>query len=158
MQENFDVNSRFWIVSIVFLVFLVLSILLKKLRTRIKLAISDLIWDHHIGKGEAEQNREIYTELTELRAFTSADRAYIFRFHNGSEFLPGHPSWKVSCTHEIVKHGVAYESARLQGVLVSRIQNIVSPIITGTSSLLELRLSNVKSVLSRQGVCVKTSV
>lgn len=83
-------------------------------------------------KREAEQNREIYTELVELRALTESDRAYVFRFHNGMEFLPSHPAWKLSCTHEVVKHGVTYESAKLQGILVSLIPNIISSVLTGS--------------------------
>jgi hypothetical protein len=83
---------------------------------------------------DAEQNREIYRELVELRAVINADRVYILRFHNGTEFLPSHPAWRISCTHEVVKHGVTYESARLQGIFVSRIPNIINPLLTGTSS------------------------
>lgn len=83
---------------------------------------------------EAEQNREIYTALVELRAITDCDRAYVFRFHNGMEFLPSHPAWKISCTHEVVKHGVTYESAKLQSILVSLIPNIIGPVLTGSSS------------------------
>lgn len=83
---------------------------------------------------EAEVNKSIHTELIELRAFTSADRSYLFRFHNGMEFLPSHPAWKLSCTHEVVKHGVSYESAKLQGTLVSLIPNIIGAVLTGTTS------------------------
>ena len=83
---------------------------------------------------EVEQNKEIYNELLELKVLTEADRASVFRFHNGTEFLPSHPAWKISCTHEIVKHGLTYESARLQGILVSLVPNIVGPILTGIST------------------------
>jgi len=83
---------------------------------------------------EAEQNWEIYTELVELRAIADCDRAYVFRFHNGMEFLPSHSAWKISCTHEVVKHGVTYESAKLQGILVSLIPNLIGPVLTGSSS------------------------
>lgn len=85
-------------------------------------------------KREAEKNKEIYNELVELRALTDADRAYVFRFHNGMEFLPSHPAWKVSCTHEVVKHGVTYESAKLQGILVSLIPKIISAVISGATN------------------------
>ena len=84
---------------------------------------------------EVEQNKEIYDELLELKVLTDAERASVFRFHNGTEFLPSHPAWKLSCTHEVVKHGVTYESARLQGILVSLVPNIIGPILTGMSSV-----------------------
>jgi hypothetical protein len=87
-----------------------------------------------LDKRDAVQNSEIYTELVGLRVLTNADRAYVLRFHNGTEFLPSHPAWKLSCTHEIVKNGVTYEAAKLQNVLVSLIPNIINPILTGSSS------------------------
>jgi hypothetical protein len=90
---------------------------------------------------EIEQNHEIYIELVELRALTEADRTYVFRFHNGMEFLPSRPVWKISCTHEVVKHGVTYESAKLQSILVSLIPNIVGPIITGSSAAAGIKVS-----------------
>ena len=83
---------------------------------------------------EVEKNREIYNEIVELRAITESDRAYVYRFHNGMEFLPSHPAWKITCTHEVVKHGVTYESPKLQGLLVSLIPGIISPVLTGQSS------------------------
>ena len=86
------------------------------------------------GKQDAEQNHRVYTELVEMRALTDADRSYVLRFHNGSEFLPDNPVWKVSCTHEVVKTGVSYESAQLQEILVSRVHNLIDPLITGMSS------------------------
>jgi len=99
------------------------------------------LWNRMFGHGsgypvrrEVEQNREIYNGLVELRALTDADRVYVFRFHNGVEFLPSHPAWKISCTHEVVKPGVTYESAKLQGLLVSLIPNIIGPVLTGCSS------------------------
>lgn len=91
---------------------------------------------------EVEKNREIYNELVELRAVTDADRVFVFRFHNGMEFLPSHPAWKLSRTHEVVKHGVTYESGKLQGVLVSLISNIVFASLTGTSSASGIKIAD----------------
>ena len=92
------------------------------------------VFNYHPGRQQVEQNREVYTELVELRAISDADRAYVFRFHNGQEFLPSHPAWKISCTHEVVRHGVTYEAGRLQGILVSLVPNIIGPVLSGTSN------------------------
>lgn len=86
-------------------------------------------------KNEAEKNREIYNELVGLRAITGGDRVYVARFHNGVEFLPSHPAWKVSKTHEMVKSGVTYESAKMQNILVSLIPDVIGAIITGSTSV-----------------------
>lgn len=90
-----------------------------------------VIKDKYPSKEEILSNREIYTELVSLRAITGADRAFICRFHNGSEFLPGDTAWKASRTHESVKHGVTYESPNTQNFLVSRVPEIVDPLISG---------------------------
>ena len=81
------------------------------------------------GKKDVQQHRAIYNSLVELRALTDADRAYVIRFHNGHEFLLSDPIWKCTCTHEVVRSGVTYESVNLQGLLVSRISELVEPIL-----------------------------
>jgi hypothetical protein len=86
-------------------------------------------------KDEVGRNKSIYKQLVELRAVTDADRVYVFRFHNGSEFLPNDPAWKLSCTHEEVRSGVTFELAKSQGMLVSSLQNLVSPVLTGQVSV-----------------------
>jgi hypothetical protein len=83
------------------------------------------------GKKDLEQHRAIYTALVELRALTDADRAYVIRFHNGHEFLLSDPIWKCTCTHEVVRPGVTYESVNIQNLLVSRVAELVEPIIAG---------------------------
>lgn len=85
------------------------------------------------GKKDAQQNHKMYNELVELRALAKSSRSYVLRFHNGNEFLPDNPQWKVTCTHETVGSGVSYGSLDFQNVLVSRVHNIVDPVITGAS-------------------------
>jgi hypothetical protein len=86
------------------------------------------------ARDEAKRNREIYTDMVELRATTDADRVCVFRFHNGTEFMPGNSAWKITCTHEVVRHGVTYESPQSQGILMSRLSSVVGPVLTGSSS------------------------
>ena len=92
------------------------------------------------SRKDADQNHKVYRELVEMKALTDADRAYVLRFHNGSDFLPDNPVWKVSCSHEIVKDGVSYESGKLQEILVSRVHDRIDPIITGQSSFSGVKL------------------
>lgn len=84
-------------------------------------------------KWDVQGHREIYRALIELRALTDADRAYVYRFHNGGEFLLSDPVWRVSCTHEIVRDGVTYEATNIQGILVSRIFELMEPIFSDAS-------------------------
>jgi len=115
---------------IVVSIFAALVLALRRIWPRVKASLL-----HPPLKNEVLKNREIYSELVALRALTDSDRAYVFRFHNGMEFLPNNPAWKLSCTHEVVRHGVTYESPRLQGMLVSLIPDIIYPVITGQSNM-----------------------
>lgn len=85
------------------------------------------------SKRDAQQNHRMYNELVELRALAHSARSYVLRFHNGNEFLPDNPQWKVTCTHETVGSGVSYGSSDFQNVLVSRVHSIVDPVIVGSS-------------------------
>lgn len=84
---------------------------------------------------ETEQSIDIQTELLEFRVLADADRVSVTRFHNGNIFLPSHPVWRLSRTHEVSRRGVEYETAKLQGVLVSLIPNIVGSLLTGSSNI-----------------------
>jgi len=88
---------------------------------------------HYPQKNDARNSQQVYTELVELRALTSADRAFVLRFHNGMEFLPSNPVWKLTCTHEFAKHGVRYSAGDYQSVLASRMIKIVGTLLTGES-------------------------
>lgn len=120
------------------IVFLLLFLFVRPVRwliRKISMSPSSRFSHAYPARKEAEQNKEIYNELVGLRATIESDRSYVFRFHNGVEFLPSHPAWKVSCTHEVVRHGVTYEAAQLQGILVSRISDIIGPVLTGASTI-----------------------
>lgn len=57
--------------------------------------------------------------LHQLRDDTTAGRAFVLRFHNGSDFFDGSPMKRLSCTHEVVAQGVSREIQRQQGVPIS---------------------------------------
>lgn len=114
---------------------LVMSVgLYKLIRDGIAMAVKRLLQHEYPGKQFINQNREIYTALVELRALTDADRAYVIQFHNGHEFLLSNPVWKLTCTHEVVRSGVTYEASNIQNLLVSRVTEIIGPIIAGDFS------------------------
>ncbi len=109
----------------------VLAAIVRKSRKWIIKRAASILQGHYPKKKDAEQNQDVYTELVELRALAGADRTAVIRFHNGTEFLPANPIWKISCTHEVVKSGVTYEAESLQGLLVPRISPLIDPVITG---------------------------
>lgn len=93
--------------------------------------------------GQSSINRQIYNELIAIKTLANADRVYVMRFHNGTEFLPSQPVWKMSCTHEVVAPGITYESPRNQNLLVSLLSEVVSPLMLGnneTTGVLNIQL------------------
>jgi hypothetical protein len=92
------------------------------------------------NKRDAEQNHGVYTELVEARALADSDRSMVLRFHNGNEFLPDNPVWKVTCSHEVVRSGVSYVSSGMQAVLVSRVHSLVDTVMTGDSVFKGVRM------------------
>lgn len=58
----------------------------------------------------------INNDLSAIRGEYNADRAYIFEFHNGSEFASKMPQWRVSQTYEKVKAGITHEGQNLQNI------------------------------------------
>ena len=117
------------------------------------------------GQDFVTQNRVIYRELTELRALIGADRAYVIQFHNGSEFLLSNPVWKLTCTHEVVRPGVTYEAGNMQGLLVSQVSDLISPILLGESDTPGITMSptcgdcpdNKRCQSAHKSVCVVTT-
>lgn len=97
----------------------------------------------------------IETALNDLMMVTNADRAYIFRFHNGVSYYNGSHKSKMSCDYETVKIGISREAERLQDVptgLYSRwLKDVIEykMFITDLEQLEDLRT---KKALELQGI------
>jgi len=55
------------------------------------------------------RNSEIIFALKKLCKDLSADRVYIYEFHNGNYFSTGWPMQKFTCTYEYVRDGISSE-------------------------------------------------
>jgi len=97
----------------------------------------------------------ITDSLDDLLETTKADRAYIFRFHNGVQYYNGTHKSKMSCDYEVVRLGVQREAERLQDIptgLYSRwIKDVIrgQMFITDVSKMTDLRA---KHTLQQQGI------
>ena len=69
-----------------------------------------------INKAMQEIITNLNNDLSALRGEFNADRAYIFEFHNGTEFASKIPQWKISKTYEKVRGGITYEGHGLQNL------------------------------------------
>lgn len=91
----------------------------------------DKVWAKFRGTGlfthgklnKATQNviSNLNSDLSALRGEFKADRAYIFEFHNGSQFASKLPQWKISQTYEKVRNGITHEGGNLQNIYASLI-------------------------------------
>ena len=70
--------------------------------------------------------------LAELRVLTEADRVSILRFHNGTEFLPNNPAWKISTFSQASGPGTSFEP--ISGEIISNLTSIIGPLIVGDDS------------------------
>lgn len=86
-------------------------------------------------KRTALQASSVKKELIELCTRTSSDRSFIMRFHNGTSFVLSDPQWKVTCSQEVVRNeGISYVADNMNNMLVTKIMELINPIITGTES------------------------
>lgn len=69
--------------------------------------------------------------LSELRALIDADRITLLRFHNGQEFLPNNPVWKLTGTSTVKADGVSDEI--INDLMIARVLPLIEPLITGVT-------------------------
>jgi len=108
-----------------------------------------------------EQNNRVLELLSELRAATAADRAFVFQFHNGGRFFNGADRLRMSCTCESVGNGISREQTNEQDILVCTVQDAVK-FLTVRDPRKEAKLQYTKdipdgyyrAVLDTQGVKV----
>lgn len=76
-----------------------------------------------------KQNENVQKALDFTRNEITADRAYIFEFHNGDHFYSGNHQQKFSCTYESLNSGVSSESMRLQDLRVSTFNAFIKDVL-----------------------------
>ena len=69
--------------------------------------------------------------LNDLMYMSGADRAYIFRFHNGQNYFDGSHKLRMSCEYEVVGLGIEPQAVNLKDVPTSLYPNFISSVIDG---------------------------
>ena len=63
---------------------------------------------NHFGRGrQAYLSDEVNEELYKILECSTADRVYIFQFHNGVAHYNGQHAQRFTCTYEIVRDGIS---------------------------------------------------
>jgi len=114
-------------IGVLTLLFMLL-VLFYNINTRLKNAN---LKNQHVFNPPETNDKDKKTDniLSELRVLIDADRITLLRFHNGQEFLPNNPVWKLTGTSIVMADGVSDEM--INDLLISRIQPLISPLITG---------------------------
>ena len=79
--------------------------------------------------GNIKNDLLINDGLSELLDSTRADRAYIFRFHNGVTYYTGSHKSRMSCDYEVVSRGISSEAQRLQNIPTALYIDWISEVI-----------------------------
>lgn len=82
----------------------------------------------HLNKKEIAKDIQIQDSLAELRIKATADRSYVFQFHNGNMFTCKNQMWKLSCTHESVSSAIKPNIGELQNILSSSVSSLLYPL------------------------------
>lgn len=80
------------------------------------------------GQKISEQVDFVYSRLYEIKALSNGDRVSVNRFHNGTNFLPSEPAWKISRVYEICSNGISYEANKFQNVMAMLVWDSVKAV------------------------------
>lgn len=97
---------------------LVLAKLLGDITTRKLIALFQKIVnkeEHKLTKDIRSIITHVNADLAELRVFLNADRAFIYHFHNGTQFTHKYPSWKMLNTYTKSKPGISQKRRNTKG-------------------------------------------
>lgn len=112
----------------------VLACCFKKVRTAIASAPSAIAGvfkekPHVYTNADNETYQIINQELTEIKIHTGAARVAVWQFHNGERFSLSGPAFKVRCTFEALREGVAPDETMANDVLVTKIQDVIGTVM-----------------------------
>lgn len=115
-------ERRWWVIILIFVGYI--SLLFKN-------EISELIPKADPIAEQVLVSEKVNVELAKILDYSSADRVYIFQFHNGVEFYDGKHAQRFTCTYEIVKDGISQEADNLVNLQVSVFSWFISQTIDG---------------------------
>ncbi len=97
----------------------------------------------------------INNALNDLMLETKADRAYIFRFHNGVTYYTGTHKARMSCDYEVVRRGISSEAQRLQNLPTALYVDWLSEVISNRMihpDVNDVQDARAKQMLIQQGI------
>lgn len=125
------------------------------LRTEIKRFIDVRILNEDVVLSTLDADISINNSLETLMNDSDADRAYIFRFHNGVKYYDGTHKSKMSCEYESTKKGISREAERLQDLPTALYADWILEVVNHKMyyyDISNIRGERVKQSLELQGI------
>lgn len=143
-------RTKWWLILILFFVFLI-----ETFKTEIKHFIDFRLMNKDVVFNRLEGDVLVQDGLYELMQESNADRAYIFRFHNGVTYYDGTHKSKMSCDFEVVREGISEEAQRLQDLPVGLYANWILNVVNNRmiyDDVNKIQDSRVRILLKKQGI------
>jgi hypothetical protein len=117
-------KTKWWILLLLFNIYIISSF-----KTEIKYLINYKLLYKDVIIERLDSDVLIENALYDLMESTNADRAYVFRFHNGVNYYNGEHKSKMSCDFEVTRVGISSEAQRLQDIPVGLYANWIKDVV-----------------------------
>jgi len=117
-------KTKWWVLLLIFNIYIINSF-----KTEIKYIINYKILNKDVIIERLDSDVLIENALYDLMESTNADRAYVFRFHNGVNYYNGEHKSKMSCDFEVTRAGISSEAQRLQDIPVGLYANWIKDVV-----------------------------
>lgn len=143
-------KTKWWILLLLFNIYIINSF-----KTEIKYLINYKLLNKDVIIERLDGDVLIENALYDLMENAGADRAYIFRFHNGVNYYNGEHKSKMSCDFEVTRSGISSEAQRLQDIPVGLYANWIKDVINYKMihpNVNEIKGARIRLELQRQGI------
>ena len=143
-------KTKWWILLLLFNIYIINSF-----KTEIKHLINYKLLNKDVIIERLDGDVLIENALYDLMENAGADRAYIFRFHNGVNYYNGEHKSKMSCDFEVTRSGISSEAQRLQDIPVGLYANWIKDVINYKMihpNVNEIKGARIRLELQRQGI------
>lgn len=143
-------KQRVW-----FIILLFFSFVMYTFRNEITRVIDLRLLGKDVVVNSVEKDVLINKSLRSLMLDAGADRAYIFRFHNGVTYYDGTHKSKMSCDYEVVEKGISREAERLQNLPTALYADWINEVILNNMYVYDisyLENERIRYMLEIQGV------
>lgn len=143
-------KTKWWILLLLFNIYIINSF-----KAEIKYLINYKLLNKDVIIERLDGDVLIENALYDLMENAGADRAYIFRFHNGVNYYNGEHKSKMSCDFEVTRSGISSEAQRLQDIPVGLYANWIKDVINYKMihpNVNEIKGARIRLELQRQGI------